>query len=70
MLATIAPWPPVWRAALVTALVATSPALALLAAIGLVDQAALFIPPIALAGFVVGTGLIGRRVGSPDADRR
>jgi len=69
VLATIAAFPSVQRAALIAVLIVTSPALVLLAALGLVDQAALFVPPVALVALVVGTQLLGRRVGSPNADR-
>lgn len=69
VLATIATFPSMWRAAFIAVLIVTSPALVLLAALGLVDQAALFIPPVALVALVIGTQLLGRRVGSPNADR-
>ena len=58
VLATIAAFPAARRVALIAALVVTSPALAVLAAVGLIDQAALFIPPVALTALVVGTQLL------------
>ena len=58
VLATIAPFPSALRVAFIVALVITSPVLTVLAAVGLIDQAALFIPGVALTALVVGTQLI------------
>ena len=63
VLATVAPFPPPWRAALIVVLVATSPVLTVFAAFGLLDQAVLFVPPVALTALVVGTQLLAARAG-------
>ena len=62
VLATIAPFPAAWRAALIALLVVTSPLLTVLAAVGLIDQPALLVPGLALAALVVGTQLSASRL--------
>jgi len=58
VLATIAAFPPVWRAAIIVVLIVTSPVLTVVSAMGLIDPTAQFIPTVAFPALIVGTQLI------------